>query len=59
MNVLSADHKLLEGLKLAAIEAPCQSKCVYKGMGVQSPHYLRLMDGLSWSPFVSIDLECV
>lgn len=59
MNGLSAERKLLEGLQLAAVEVPCQYECVYKGMGVFSPHYPCLMDGLSRSPFVSIDLECV
>lgn len=38
MNGLSAERKLLEGLQLAAVEVPCQCECVYKGMGVFSPH---------------------
>jgi len=28
MNVLSVDHKLLEGLKLAADEVPSQCECL-------------------------------
>lgn len=59
MNGLPADHKLLEGLLHMAVEVHCQCECVYKGVGVYSPHYPCLMDGLSLSPFVSIDLECV